>query len=40
MTDEQLKENSAYQWGYVEDYNVAEPGDQTPVQFGRMFDDP
>ena len=39
VTDEQLKENSAYQWGYVEDYNVAEPGDQTPVQFGRMFDE-
>lgn len=39
VTDEQLKGNSAYQWGYVEDFKIVEPGDQTPVTFGRMFDE-
>jgi hypothetical protein len=39
VTDEQLKENSSYQWGYVENYAITDPGDQTPVKYGRMFDE-
>jgi hypothetical protein len=39
VTDDQLKEDSSYPWGYVEDYLITDPGDQTPVQFGRMFDE-
>lgn len=39
VTDEQLKENSSYQWGYVEDFKITDKGDQTPVKFGRMFDE-
>ena len=39
VTDEELKENSAYQWGYVENYSITEPGDRTPVKFGRLFDE-
>jgi hypothetical protein len=39
VTDDQLKQNSAYQWGTVENYIITNPGDQTPVQFGRMFDE-
>lgn len=39
VTDEQLKGNSAYQWGYVEDFLIVEPGDQSPVALGRMFDE-
>nr|WP_319399500.1 RagB/SusD family nutrient uptake outer membrane protein [uncultured Carboxylicivirga sp.] len=39
VTDEQLKENSAFQWGEVENYQITTPGDQAPVAFGRMFDE-
>lgn len=39
VTDEQLKQNSAYQYGYVEDYKIVDPGNQDPIQFGRMLDE-
>jgi hypothetical protein len=39
ITDEQLKEDSSYPWGYVENYSIVDPGNQTPVQFGRLFDE-
>ncbi|MCW3788935.1 RagB/SusD family nutrient uptake outer membrane protein [Plebeiibacterium sediminum] len=39
VTDDQLKENSAFQWGLVEDYVISSPGDQSAVEFGRMFDE-
>jgi hypothetical protein len=39
VTDDMLRQNSAYQWGTVENYVITNPGDQTPVQFGRMFDE-
>jgi hypothetical protein len=39
VTDEQLKENTVYQYGYVEDYKIVDSGDQSPVQFGRMYDE-
>jgi hypothetical protein len=39
VTDEQLKENSSYKYGYVENYVIVDPGDQSPVQFGRMYDE-
>jgi hypothetical protein len=39
VTDEQLKGNSAYKYGYIENYVIVDPGDQSPVQFGRMYDE-
>jgi hypothetical protein len=39
VTDDQLKEDSSYPWGYVENYKIVDKGDQTPVKFGRMFDE-
>ncbi|SFC92058.1 Starch-binding associating with outer membrane [Zunongwangia mangrovi] len=39
VTDEELMEDSDYNWGYVEDYEIVDQGDQTPVEFGRMFDE-
>lgn len=39
VTDEQLKGNSAYQYGYVEDYKIVDKGNQDPIQFGRMLDE-
>ncbi|MDR2120858.1 MAG: RagB/SusD family nutrient uptake outer membrane protein [Tannerella sp.] len=39
VTDEQLKANSAYKYGYMENYEIVDPGDQSPVQFGRMYDE-
>ncbi len=39
VTDDQLKENSSFDWGVVEDYQITTPGDQSPVEFGRMFDE-
>lgn len=39
VTDDELKENSTYQWGYVENFKIVDKGDQTPVKFGRMFDE-
>ncbi|MBR0525289.1 MAG: RagB/SusD family nutrient uptake outer membrane protein [Prevotella sp.] len=39
VTDEQLRGDSNYPWGYVENYKIVDKGDQTPVRFGRMFDE-
>ncbi len=39
VTDEQLKQNSAYQYGYVENYQIVDPGNQDPIQFGRLLDE-
>jgi hypothetical protein len=39
VTDEQLKGNTCYNYGYVENYQIVDPGDQSPVQFGRMYDE-
>ncbi len=39
VTDEQLKENSSYQYGYVEKYNIVDPGNTEPVALGRLLDE-
>ncbi len=39
VTDEQLRQNSAYKYGYVEKYVIVDPGNQDPVQLGRMYDE-
>ncbi len=39
VTDEQLRQNSAYQYGYVENYQIVDPGNQDPIQFGRLLDE-
>ncbi len=39
VTDAQLKENTCYQYGLVENYKITKPGDTTPVEFGRMYDE-
>ncbi|WP_085537374.1 RagB/SusD family nutrient uptake outer membrane protein [Massilibacteroides vaginae] len=39
VTDEQLKANSIYKYGYVENYKITDPGNQDPIQFGRMLDE-
>lgn len=39
VTDEQLKANSSYEYGYVEDYKIVDKGNQDPIQFGRMLDE-
>lgn len=39
VTDEQLKANSIYQYGYVEKYHIVDPGNQDPVEFGRLYDE-
>jgi hypothetical protein len=39
VTDEQLKGNTVYKYGYVENYQIVDPDDQSAVQFGRMYDE-
>ena len=39
VTDDDLKKDSQYPWGYVEDYKIVDKGDQTPVKFGALFDE-
>lgn len=39
VTDEELKQNSAYEWGYVENYKIVDRGNQDVIQFGRIFDE-
>lgn len=39
VTDAQLAENSSYQYGYVEDYQITDQGNTDPIQFGRMYDE-
>lgn len=39
VTDAQLLENSAYQYGYVEDYKIVDKGNTDPILYGRMLDE-
>jgi hypothetical protein len=39
VTGSQLEENSSYQYGYVENYEIVDPGDQAPIQLGRFLDE-
>ncbi|WP_262250118.1 RagB/SusD family nutrient uptake outer membrane protein [Parapedobacter soli] len=39
LTGEDLLKNSAYQYGYVENYEIVENGDQSPIQFGKLYDE-
>lgn len=39
LTDAQLQEDSSYPWGIVEDYKIVDKGDQSPIRFGRLFDE-
>lgn len=39
VTDDELKENSSYKWGVVEKYQITDPGNQDPIEFGRLFDE-
>ena len=39
VTDEQLKDNSCYKYGHVENYVIVDPGNTDPIQFGRMYDE-
>ncbi|MCD8176020.1 MAG: RagB/SusD family nutrient uptake outer membrane protein [Tannerellaceae bacterium] len=39
VTDSQLRENSVYQYGYVENYIITKPGNQDPVVLGRLLDE-
>ncbi|MDO6435441.1 RagB/SusD family nutrient uptake outer membrane protein [Flavitalea sp. BT771] len=39
VTGAQLQGNSKYHYGYVENYNIVDPGDQSAVQFGGMLDE-
>lgn len=39
VTGDQLAENTVYKYGYVENYIITDPGDNSPVQYGRMLDE-
>ncbi len=39
ITAADLVKNSSYKYGYVENYQVVDFGDQTPVQYGRFLDE-
>lgn len=39
VTDDQLKENTSYKYGFVENYKIVKSGDTSPVQFGRLLDE-
>lgn len=39
VTGTQLTGNSRYQYGYVENYVITTPGDQTPVEYGGFYDE-
>jgi len=36
VTDDELKENSSYKWGVVEKYQITDPGNQDPIEFGLV----
>jgi len=38
VTGNELLSDSAYEYGYVENYVIVDPGDQSPIEFGGMFD--
>jgi hypothetical protein len=39
VTGAQLTANTKYKYGYVDSYVIADPGDQTPVEFGGFYDE-
>ncbi|TKG89406.1 RagB/SusD family nutrient uptake outer membrane protein [Puteibacter caeruleilacunae] len=39
VTAEDLLANTSYNFGYVEDYQIVEAGDVTPVEFGGFYDE-
>lgn len=39
VTGADLKQNSKYNYGYVENYKITDPGNTEPVQYGRMLDE-
>lgn len=39
VSGNQLLANSRYQYGYVEDYNIVDPGNASAVAFGGMYDE-
>lgn len=39
VSDELLKKDSSFQWGLVENYKITDKGDQTPVEYGQLFDE-
>ncbi|QGY43961.1 RagB/SusD family nutrient uptake outer membrane protein [Maribellus comscasis] len=39
VTGNDLMQNSVYNYGYVENYEIVDPGNQDPVEYGRMFDE-
>jgi len=39
VTGSELQENSRYNYGYVEDYEIVDEGDTTPIQYGRFLDE-
>lgn len=39
VTGADLLKNSAYHYGYVQNYKITDPGDTAPVQYGRFLDE-
>lgn len=39
VTDDQLKGNTSYTYGFVEDYKIVKSGNTDPVQLGRLLDE-
>ena len=39
VTGANLTANTKYQYGYVENYVIVDPGDQTPVEIGGFYDE-
>lgn len=39
VTDDQLKGNTSYKYGFVENYKIVNPGNTDPVQYGRLLDE-
>ena len=39
VTGSQLEGNSTYQYGYVENYEIVDPGNTDPIQYGRFLDE-
>lgn len=39
VSDDELKGNSSYAYGYVENYEIVDKGNTEPIKFGRMYDE-
>jgi hypothetical protein len=39
VSGDELQEDTKYNYGYVENYKIVDPGNTDPVQFGRMYDE-